>query len=223
MKWAFTIKQKIKAASLLVLVFVIVLAKNIIDRNNVLELGESFSVVYEDRLLAESYIYHFAEHLYQKKLMFKNNEITTVSQGLKDKIAFHNRSIDSITAFYDKTTLTKNEAVYYNEFKKAVTELKRNEETYLNSSLRPGETAVAVNQMNKQLNLALLKLNQLSQIQITEGKLLNDDSKKIVSGSKILTQLELGILIIIGLIIQVLIFTSGEIVAKQPPRHPSLN
>ncbi|MNE73447.1 hypothetical protein D3C80_1694580 [compost metagenome] len=77
--------------------------------------------------------------------------------------------------------------------------------------------------IDQQFIVALSNLNQLSAIQIAEGKKLMDGSKKIISESTLLTKLELAILIIIGLIIQVLIFASGSLVPKAQPKNHHLN
>ena len=57
MKWAYSIQQKFKAAALLAIVFVLVLISNLSGRYQMHKLSDSFSSVYEDRLVVESYIY----------------------------------------------------------------------------------------------------------------------------------------------------------------------
>jgi hypothetical protein len=52
-------------------------------------------------------------------------------------------------------------------------------------------------------------------IQIEEAKRLNDDSKRIIAGFTLLTNFEMVMLIITGLIIQVLILSSSQIAPKQ--------
>jgi hypothetical protein len=72
MKWAFTIRQKAKAALILGVVFMLILTKNWLDERNVAKLGISFASVYEDRLVVESYIYQLSDRLYQKKSLLDN-------------------------------------------------------------------------------------------------------------------------------------------------------
>lgn len=216
MKWGYTVTQKTKAAALLVLVFVIVLAKNIIDRNNVLELGDSFSAVYRDRLMAESYIYHFSDHLYQKKLLLTNH--TQADAGVKQTLDKHNKEINEIIVRYDETKLTETESNYFKELKKNLHDLVALENDYLQNANSSTKQLI-----DQQFTIALSNLNQLSAIQTAEGKKLMEGSKKIISESTLLTKLELAILIIIGLIIQVLIFASGSLVPKAQPKNHHLN
>lgn len=216
MKWGYTVTQKTKAAALLVLVFVVVLAKNIIDRNNVLELGDSFSAVYRDRLMAESYIYHFSDHLYQKKLLLTNNN--QADAGVKQMLERHNKEINQIIVKYEETNLTEIESNYFKELKKNLHDLVALENNYLENA-----SSSTKQLFDQQFTVALNNLNQLSAIQTAEGKKLMEGSKKIISESTLLTKLELAILIIIGLIIQVLILASGSLVPKTQPRNHHLN
>ncbi|MES2555787.1 MAG: hypothetical protein V4604_06540 [Bacteroidota bacterium] len=57
MKWGFTLRNKLKMSLLLLVVFSGLLIRNIVDKQNVSELGNSFNSVYKDRLLVEGYIY----------------------------------------------------------------------------------------------------------------------------------------------------------------------
>ncbi|POY38317.1 hypothetical protein C3K47_02655 [Solitalea longa] len=224
MKWAFTLQQKAKISVLLVLVFVIVLFKNIYDRKNVVALGASFSTVYEDRLLAESYIFHFAESLHKKMEAIEKSNLTDKNvKQLKDKLNKHNTTIDSLFFRYESTKLTVRESICYNEFKKTVLNLRKLEEQYLNSEFEQGSVPKFITVMDFKLSTAAQKLNQLSEIQIAEGKALNEQSKKIIARSTLLTQLELGVLIFIGLIIQVLIFTSKSVMPKKSAGGHDLN
>jgi hypothetical protein len=79
------------------------------------------------------------------------------------------------------------------------------------------------NDLEKRYGLVAKNLNELSGIQVAEGKILNDQSKKIIAGSSILTQFELAVLIGIGLLIQGLIFAARSSVPKKSQPHFSLN
>jgi len=57
-------------------------------------------------------------------------------------------------------------------------------------------------------------LRQLSQIQINEGKALNELSQQIVQSSSILTSFEMIVLICIAVILQVLVFASRSTISR---------
>jgi hypothetical protein len=215
MKWIYAIQQKAQVAFLLALVLLGVFFKNVIDRNNVSELGNSFSSVFEDRLLVESYIYKLSDHLYQKKLLIDQCSGQVDLDQIKLKITQHNVAIQSLIQEYEKTKLTNQESLFFDSFKKNIHELIMIEDQYLQSQY----SAEAVPSLEHQFTTATSNLDQLSSIQIAEGKTMTDHSRKIVAGSSILTQFELAMIIVIGLIIQVLIFASNSVTPKQVQKH----
>lgn len=214
MKWAFTIRQKVKAALILGIVFLLVFAKNWYDERNVSKLGNSFASVYEDRLVAESYIYQLSDHLYQKKIMLDNCSSQENILNLQTKLNEHNAVINSIIRDYEKTKLTAAEITCFAAFKRNVGVIEDLESNYLAAA----KTAQPANGsgLQERYTLAVKNLHELSGIQLAEGKMLNDQSKKIIAGSAILTQFELAVLIGIGLIIQGLIFAARSAVPKKP-------
>lgn len=221
MKWAFTIRQKTKAALILGVVFLLVLAKNWYDERKVSELGNSFASVYEDRLVVEGYIYQLSDHLYQKKIMLDNCSSQDNLNNLRNKFGEHNAAIHALIQNYEKTRLTEAETAYFQDFKNHVAAIEKLERNYLAG---PGNGNIsAKSAMNRSYDFAAGNLHQLSGIQLAEGKMLNEQSKKMIAGSSLLTQFELVILIGIGLLIQGLIFAAKSAVPKKPQQHFSLN
>lgn len=217
MKWIYLIQQKAQVAFLLALVLFGVFVKNVLDRNNVADLGDSFSSVYKDRLLVESYIYKLSDQLYQKQILFDQ-----CSQQQSDRDQFsliigrHNATINSLIQEYEKTKLTDQESIYFDAFKENITQMETIESQYLQSYT---DFATVNTSMDHQFRIAGDYLEQLSSIQIAEGKSMADQSIRIVAGSSILTQFELAMIIIIGLIIQALIFTSNSLTPKTFQNH----
>ena len=216
MKWAYSISHKQTAAFLLAAIFLIIGGINILDRNAIETLEESFSSVYEDRLLAESYIYKLTDHLYQKKLMMET--CTDDRQALQKHMDQHNQAINAIIIDYEQTTLTPSEEIYFRKLKNGVNEIVRTEGILF----RLDDSQMLAERTTEPFRSVFKNLQHLSEIQVSEGRWLNERSKRIMAGSDALTQLELAMLICIGLVIQVLIFASRSIVARVPEK-PSLN
>ena len=208
MKWAYNIRRKLSAALLLSSVFILLFVTNIIDNKNVTKLGISFSSVYEDRLLVESYIYRMSESLFRKKIMLDTCSSDASAARIRPMINEFNECIDNIIADYEKTRLTDEEVQYFNRFKQNVAMLMAFEEEYLMSLSGTGKNVATKAMINAQFNEASQNLDRLSYIQISEGKILNDLSKKIVAGSGLLTRFEIAVLVAIGLIILALVFES---------------
>jgi len=217
MKWIYAIQQKAQVAFLLALVLFGVFVKNVLDRNNVTHLGDSFSSVYKDRLLVESYIYKLSDQLYQKQILFDQ---CSLQQNDMDQLSLiigkHNATINTLIQEYEKTKLTDQESVAFASFKKSISQMAALESQYLHAQTDFATTNVYLDQ---QFISAASQLEQLSSIQIAEGKSMADQSIRIVAGSSILTQFELAMIIIIGLIIQALIFASNSLTPKTFQNH----
>jgi len=216
MKWLYVIQQKAKVAFLLAIVLIGVFIKNVIDRNNFSELGDSFNSVYNDRLLVESYIYQMAEHLYQKQILIDQCSHRGDMDQLRSAIRQHNVAINHLIQQYGKTKLTSQELACFESFKKNVTDLTQLEDRFLTS---PFGSNASQSSLDRQFLSAATNLDQLSAIQVAEGKSMTDQSKKIVAGSSALTQFELAMIIVIGLIIQALIFASNSFYPKTYQNH----
>ena len=213
MKWLYAVQQKMRVALLLAVILLLVFLKSLFDRYHVSELGDSFSSIYEDRLVVESYIYKLSDHLYQKQLLMEQ-----CSQGdrqmLASRIAHHNQAIFRLIQEYEKTRLTTLEVTFFESFKKNMKEMVTLEEQFLNS-----QNAAEDSQLDLRFVTATQNLNQLSSIQVEEGKNMTNQSQKIITSSSMLTQFELAMLIVIGLIIQALIFASKSMVPKVSQNH----
>jgi hypothetical protein len=214
MKWAYSFRERTKAALLLAVVLVLVFTVSWVEKRNVSELGTSFSSVYEDRLVVESYIYKFSDYLYQKKLIVDACALNEQNDQLRKRIGLHNEAIRSMIHNYEKTKLTQEESVLFASFKKDMYAI-MDAEVNLENSGSPEAKSV----IDEKVNDALINLDHLSAIQLSEGQLLNENSKKIIAGSDVLTQFEMAVLIIIGLLIQVLIITTNSTHPKMPQVH----
>ncbi len=222
MKWAYSLKQKIKIASLLTVVFALLFVKNLLDKQNFTELGEAFSAVYEDRLLAESYIYQFSHHLSHKKILIDGCVTNKDVIQIKSRLEGRNAAIQALIREFEKTKLTRAEAVLFKKFKANLSKGLGLERQYLYQNDYQKEIVIAKKVLDDSFYRVSDNLNQLSNIQISEGEKLNNDSKKIVLGSTAQNTLELSLLLVLGLLIHVLIFASKSTFPKAP-QNPSLN
>jgi paraquat-inducible protein B len=215
MKWAYQIGPRLRIAALLGLVLVGVFCKNLLERKNVATLGQSFSSVYEDRLLVESYIYKMSDQLYRKQLMLEQwNGTSAERQSMGKQLASFDAAIGRLMQDYRKTKFTAAEEEAFAAFVQQYKHLQAAEQTWLQA----GDESIALKAMaacKQPFDQASATLHQLSAIQVAEGKLLNDQSKRIMAGSTILTSFEMALLICIAIIIQILLFTAKTLIPKQ--------
>lgn len=203
MKWTFSIKHKLAAAALLATVIGVVLLNNLSEQQNSDELNDAFSSMYEDRLMAESYILSMYENLHEVNKLSEthHNNPAAIRTVLAPVITDMNNTI----ALYQKTELTAQEAIEFTAF--------TNQATALAACAASGN----FDGCKSTAEDALHQLAVLSDIQVKEGARLKDNSQRIYSSSLNSSQFELAMLIIIGVLIQALIFTTKTIqqTAKQ--------
>lgn len=214
MKWIYRVQNKLQIAFMLIVVLMLVFGKSVIEKNNVSELGGSFSSVYEDRLLAESYIYEISDLLYQKKMLLDQCQLNFSAVDLNQRVSMHNQRIDSLIFYYQNTELTNQESELFSSLRGNVTAIRKIEAELIQPVA--GIAATSYAKLDAQFQLISENLHQLSMIQIKEAKRLNDDSKRILAGITVLTQFEQGMLIVISLIIIALIISGPTFIRAQP-------
>lgn len=109
--------------------------------------------------------------------------------------------MDSIISDYQKTYLTINENKIFKDYLKNNTRLRVLEQN----------PESQIFQLNDLYNRNVAMLTELSKIQMIEGEALYNNSQSIVTSNASISYLELGLLIILGLISQALIFNSKSL------------
>lgn len=202
------------------IVFLLIFSTNILDKQYFSELQDSFSSVYKDRLLVESYVYRLSNQLHKKKLIL-NDLNGSNKQEVKQKNKKLDDSIDALIKQYETTRLTRLEAEFFADLKSSLSSLYRLESNYINKGVdNPTDNLYSL--IEAQHQRLSTDLDQLSEIQLSESKNIIDKSNRIIAASNLTSQFEICMLIIMGLIIQALIFTSKSISSKFP-QSSSLN
>ncbi len=201
-------KRKIKIAIVLTALVVMIFGKNILERQNFNQLGDSFISFYEDRLVVESYIFSISEKLFRIKLLVNHCELEGDYSRVIEEIQDHEAKIMVLVHEFEDTDLTINEAEFLTDFKKIIEERLRIADY---ASLYSDETGInreMVRQYNVFIEQAVADLMKLSQIQIEEGNKLALQSDRLVNKSKIWAQFEVAALVILLITIYLLIYTT---------------
>ena len=201
MRWKLSFAQRIRAGAALAVVFLLIIATNLIDKNHFRIVKENLTTVYEDRLLAKNYLYQISRHVQQKKEILQsadNDESGELHQSIND----------SIGDFMDKfgsTKLTEKESLRFESLQKNIQALKKFENTSVtNESITP-EAPIPTNS-EQYFEAVFQDLDALFKIQLEEGSRVISSSNQTIQSSDLITKLEIGALIIIGFLIQLLIF-----------------
>jgi hypothetical protein len=197
MKWTYSLKNKLTAALLLSGLIIVVGSNNLFERNNAEKINATLTTIFDDRFMVESYIFQYSAFIHQIKENLDNPYYTSVEKQELNKVPLH--GISALNDAYKKTKFTKEEVIYFDQFTGLCNRMSNN--IIVN---QPGEGT-------KFSNEALGILENLSAIQISEAKIQLTQANKLFHSGSMSSQFELAILVIIGLIIQALIFTSKTI------------
>ena len=202
MRKKLTMATKIKSIAALLVVFILIIATNLIDSNHFKTVQNSINTVYSDRLVAMDYIYKISRELEQKKLSLinvdKDEMIKVNAQG--DDL------IEDLIDKYATTELTKKEAQLFQVLQKEINDLKGLETNLLKDGAINENFRLEAEKTLTQFSKISKSLDALAEVQIAEGKREINNSNRAISVSNLISRLEIAALIIIGVLIQMLIF-----------------
>lgn len=202
MQWKDILTQRRKAMLILASILLIVLLIFAVNKRHLSDLRDSITSVYEDRLVAEDYIFRLSKHIHEKRNRAHSDE------NLNKTAHTTNHSIDSLIKRYESTQLTPEERLYLDTLKSHLSKLQLHERQIAGSnSLEKNDSLKA--QMEDQYNIILADLDILSQIQLTEGKKIMDRTDKIIASGNMTLYLEMSLLIIVSIVIR-MIFSFSE-------------
>ncbi len=193
MKWTYSIQNKLTAAAVLFALCLLVLISNYNERLHNDEVKEMISSLYQDRLMAEEYLFELTNNLY--KIREESNKKEGDFIGKNMEINKNIAEIESICKAYEKTKLTDNEAIKFKLFTQLISQLK----------LENNQNLATKNQITTD---ALNVLKALSSIQVEESKSVVKQSEQQYRFSKLSSELAFAIVIILLIVIQVLVFSS---------------
>jgi hypothetical protein len=187
--------NKVKWILGILIVFVLIVTTNLIDKNNFIRVRDAVVTIYEDRVVASDLIFDLSKSVQEKE----------IAAALLDTTFFYTRSeqldknILELLSRYDQTKLTKKEKKTLNNLKSDFEDLKISENILINSNFiekRSFFNTISDIQEN---------LYNLSKIQLSEGKRQMSISKKAVDKLEIFTQIEIYLLAVLAIVIQIII------------------
>lgn len=225
MKWSFVIQQKIKAALLLTSIMVLITLSTFISRSNIRTIDESFSSIYQDRLIPTIDIVYLSESLFNKRLLLERHLVskgTTSPSQVSQQLHRHNQRIDSLITEFKKTYLIEEESQHLQALKIHLGDYAAQEKAILLLSASANDEAGQVLFNGKgadTFQLAIRQLNKLTEIQSIIGQALMKESKSESSQFNLISTLQITIAIIIGLLVLGLIHNATIIKQDSQPFH----
>jgi hypothetical protein len=222
MKWVFGITHKYKAALILFAVMAIILANNLWERSNLAQMNESCSTIYKDRLVPAVYVVHLTDQFYKKRLIVEGklrDQNHLSDPGYSKELEHHNMKIDSLLSDFNQTYLVdaetdllknlRDELTNYNDLEKQmITKAKLGEVDHL--------TKVRYTSAFSQIKNELMGLTS---IQLSVGEEEHQKSMSNAAQANLSATIEVVMLILLGVIIQALIFASKTLGQKENQKH----
>lgn len=187
--------NKIKWVLGILMVFILILATNLIDKDNFIRVKDSIVTIYEDRLIASDLVFKIFKLVKTKEVALKLSDTAFYHQRNKTV----NTNINDLILRYEQTKLTTEEYTIFENFKNNFETLKRFESGFTSSNFEnkrhQEEIILDINE----------NLDGLSIIQLTEGSKQMSIGKQAVSSVELFTQIEICLLIFLAIVIQIIV------------------
>jgi len=220
MRFAYSLKQKVKIATLLFFVMACSILITILEEKSVNKMNESFSSLYNDRLIPAMDLFQVVEIVYSKKSLIEELIYRDNPADLNASAATLNRSnftIDSLIGKYEKTFLVQQEKELLLLLKHQLSDLVETEKTILQlltsdnkrkaHNLFEGSGQVTSDRIVK-------NVSNLMRTQKQVGTEIITDTAFVISGSRIYSNLQIALAVVIGILIVGILFTSNVVYIK---------
>lgn len=218
MRFAYSVKQKMKISILLFCIMACTILIRILEDKSVKSMNDSFVSMYNDRLIPATDLFYVAENAYLKRSLFEtalySSEESFNPTAFKRRIDGLNTSIDGLLIKYEKTFLVKQEKDQLDALKKGIEANREVEKKIVMVAIEQGVVPARLlyhNEGNKTSIKNIEKLSVLMSIQKQVGEELIKDSAYMVSGSKLYSGLQIALAILIGVLIVGIIFTTNVV------------
>lgn len=187
--------DKVKWILGIMMVFFIVLATNLIDKQNFTLVKNSVVTIFEDRLVANDILFKMADLLHQKELAI----VTANTEFFENSNSVVNSGFYDLIAQYELTKLTESESRNFESLKRNYEQVVEAERSTLMSNF--SDKTSVLNAISK----VKINLTTLSKIQIDQGRRQVLISEKAMNSIEFFTQIEIYILILLAVLVQILV------------------
>lgn len=187
--------DKIKWVLGILMVFVIIVTTNLIDRNNFLRVKDSVTTIYEDRLIANDLLFEILKLVQEKEVAVALSDSTFFS--VQNKVLDGN--ILGFMSRFEQTKLTTEEQKVFSDLKNNFETLARSETAFIQSGFEEKESVFG------HVRTVKKNLYDLSKIQLNEGGRQISISNRAIDTVELYTQIEIYILVFLAIVIQIIV------------------
>lgn len=192
--------HKLKWVLGILIVFVLIITTNLIDKENFVRVRDSVVTIYEDRLLAKGLIFELSTLVHEKELALALSN--TEFYDLRNKAV--NEDIEKLMSRFELTKLTTQEGRVFSSLKENILFLQQAETGSFMAvpELRQGLT--------KHISNVKENLFELSEIQLDEGRKQMTISRRALDTVELFTQIEIYLLVFLAIVVQFIIMYSPK-------------
>ncbi len=199
-------RKKLRAFIIIGILLLMLYGKNLLERKSFQSISGTFTEVYNDRLVVESYIFDISERLFHIQKLIDHCDLDYDYSRVINEIADHEAQIMSIVTEFENTNLTDQEASYLGDFKKIIVNDLNIKSYDLLFTAESGVNQDQVKKYDQKISQARKDLENLSKIQLEEGEKLISKAKVLINRSQIWAQFEVALLIILVIVLFFLFF-----------------
>lgn len=189
------ILKKIKWFLAVLGVFLLILATNLIDKENFLRVEKSVENIYNERLLAKELLLEITIKFHQKELAYATND----SLYLRSRNDIVNSEITKLLLMFERSKATKKEVIILDQLKSTHAKLIEHEKVSdINNTLYTSECANIFSEINE--NIVALSIEQ-----VKEGKNQKHLANEAIGMVKLFSNIEVYMLIFLALVLQFII------------------
>lgn len=193
----FSFGQRFQLILALGIVFLLVLATNRIDKHHFYTVQNTVDSVFKDRVVAQNYIYKMNVIFNEKFLDYKLGKYSEQNSTAR------NNEINNLILKFKETELTREESKAFNNFQTDYSTLLNLESEYADTDSIGSNNSIALDKLYGRIKNDLI---DLSDIQLQEGKKLTEVSQRTLRSNNLISNLEIGFLILIGVAMQLILF-----------------
>jgi sulfur relay (sulfurtransferase) DsrC/TusE family protein len=187
--------DKIKWILGILMIFILIITTNLVDRNNFLRISEAIESIYEDRLVAKDLILKISNLIHEKEIA----SIRSDADFYLNQNGQIENDIETHIVRYNQTKLTIKEEEFLKEFRNNYSELKESEEEFIRSNYSQNPSLL------NHFSEVKKNLNNLAQIQLQEGNRQLEISRSAIDTVELFTQIEIYILVFLAIVIQIIV------------------
>ncbi len=199
-----TLFTKIKWVLGIMVVFLLILMTNLIDRQNFVVVKDSIETIYADRLVAQDIIFDLYQSVLEKEVLYAK----AADLPPKNRLSTIDARVTQSLELFATTKLTEREKVIFTQLQQTVADLRRLETTVVAEQSAPEA-------ISEQLTAVKEQLTALSAVQLSEGKQQLFKSQKAIGSAELFTQLEIGALIVLALAIQLILLYTPRVAEQE--------